>query len=116
MNRRLWIVLLLFTVMLGSSGIFWSKPALSNTESSVDEVEECPAEPWDDDFYQSSSPSHPGYQTLNNAQSQVKTQNVQKSFIAEKINPGGLRRKSVDRNRFHGILHTLWEVIFPESS
>ena len=116
MNRRLWIVLLLLTVMLGSSGIFWLKPALSNTESSVDEVEECPAEPWDDDFYQSGNPSHPDYPTLNNAQSQVKTQNVQKSFTAEKINPGGLRWKSVDRNCFHRILHTLWEVIFPESS
>ena len=116
MNRRLWIFLLLLTVMLGSSGIFWSKPALSNTESGVDEVEECPAEPWDDDFYQSGSPSYPNYQTLNNVESQIKTHNVQKSFTAEITNPGGLRRKSVDRNSFHRILRILWEVIFPESS
>lgn len=43
MSKKLWAVLLLLTLMLGSVSIFWSRPALANTRP---KVLLCTAEPW----------------------------------------------------------------------
>jgi len=47
MTKKLWIVLLILTFVLGSLNIFWSKPAQANTGEER-RVMRCTAEPWDD--------------------------------------------------------------------
>jgi hypothetical protein len=47
MDKKLWVVLLVLTFMLGSMSSFWSKPAQANTEEKRRECV-CAAWPWHD--------------------------------------------------------------------
>jgi hypothetical protein len=55
MIRKLWIILLAVTFVLGSVSTFWSKPALANTEEER-KVCVCVAEPWSGGEWNKSTP------------------------------------------------------------
>ena len=114
MIRKLWIVLLVLTLMLGSAGTFWSKSALANTGKER-RVMLCTAEPWHKDFPGVSNPSHPNSSGSSNIENSVEMRNVQKNPTAARTDSRELRRKSVDRSHLLHILRELWIVIFPES-
>lgn len=61
MIKRLWIVLLVLTFMLGSVSSFWSKPGLANTGEER-RVMLCAAEPWNDWWDKATPPSPPPVQ------------------------------------------------------
>jgi len=105
MNRKLCVGLLILTFILGSGGGFWSKPAQANTGP---KISLCAAEPWDNDFCQSSNPSPPDTSALSNTGNRDSMQNAQQSSASNKTD-------SRVSNFFHRILRALWGVIFPES-
>ncbi len=107
MNKKLWVILLILTFMLGSVSGFWSKPASANTGSER-RVMLCAAEPWSDDFPGANNPSPPDTSGLNLTGNQVKPQSVQQNTTPK-------RTDYRVENLFHHILHTLWGMIFPES-
>jgi len=105
MMRKLWVVLLVLTIMLGPVSGFWSKPAQANTGP---KISLCAAEPWDNDFCQSGNPSPPDTSGLSNIGNQARLQNTQQNATPNKTD-------SRVSNFFHRILRALWGVIFPES-
>jgi hypothetical protein len=110
--KKLLVVLLILTFMLGSISIFQSKQVFSHTES---KIYHCAAWPWHDDFPGASNPSHPNSSRSSNAENPGEMRNVQKNPTATRTDSRELRRKSVDRSHLLHILCALWEVIFPES-
>ena len=53
MDKKLWVVLLVLTFMLGSTSSFWSKPTLANTGPNV---MHCTAWPWSDGGWNKATP------------------------------------------------------------
>ena len=112
--KKLLVGLLVLAFMLGFVSGFWSRPVLANTGSER-RVMHCIAWPWSNDFPGASNPSHPNSLRSSNIENPGEMRNVQKNPIADRTDSRELRRKSVDRSHLLHILHSLWEVIFPES-
>jgi len=105
MDKKLWVVVLVLTFMLGSMSSFWSKPAQANTGP---KILLCTAEPWSDDFPGAKNPSPPDTSGLNTTENQVRIQSSQKSSTPNSTD-------SEITNLSHRFLRTLWGMIFPES-
>ncbi len=105
--KKLWVVLLVLSFILGSVSGFWSKPAQANTGDER-RVMLCAAEPWNNDFYQSGNPTPPDSSGLGTTGNQVKIQDARQNSTFNRSN-------SRARNLFHRILRALWGVIFSES-
>lgn len=107
MNRRLLVVLLVLTFVLGSVSSFWSKPASANTGEER-RVMLCAAWPWNNDLCQSGNPSPPDTSGLSNIGNQARLQNTQQNATPKRAESGA-------SNLFHRLLRTLCGVLFPES-
>jgi len=105
MDKKLWVVLLVLTFMLGSMSSFWSKSAQANTGP---KILLCTAEPWHNDFYHSGNPTPPDTSGLNATENQARIQSSQQSSIPNSTGSG-------TSNLLHRVLRTLWGVIFLES-
>jgi len=86
MDKKLWVVLLVLTFMLGSMSSFWSKPAQANTGP---KILLCTAEPWSDGGWNKVTP--PPNSDQNPANSST---NSTRFSSEDKPEPQKVRQKS----------------------